>query len=66
MKAGKRLLPLEADTGFARVMVDCGGDRPGRSAGVVEVEVDGAVVRVRADTDLRLAAAVVRAFKVST
>ncbi len=65
-KAGKLLLPLEADTGFARVMVDCGGDRPGRSTGVVEVEVDGAVVRVRADTDLRLAAAVVRALKTPT
>jgi hypothetical protein len=32
-------------------------------AGGVEVEVDGAVVRVRADSDLKLVTAVVRALK---
>jgi transposase len=62
-KAGKLLLPLDDDLAFAEVVVARDADRSARAAGVVEVEIDGAVVRVCTDTDLKLAAAVIRLLK---
>jgi transposase len=60
-RAGKLVLPLEDEMTFASVVVD-----HGRRSGGVEVEVDGAVIRVHSGSDLRLVAAVVRALKAAT
>jgi transposase len=62
-KAGKLVLPLEDGMAFARIVVDRYAEGRQPMAGGVEVEVDGAVVRVRADSDLKLVTAVVRALK---
>jgi transposase len=61
-RAGKMVLPIDNDMAFAAVMVDGAPERRGAVAGL-EIEVQGAVVRVQASTDLRLMAAVVRALK---
>lgn len=63
-KAGRLVLPLDDDVMFAPVVLD----RPaaGRAGAEVEVEVAGAVIRVRAQTDLRLVAAIARALKAAS
>jgi transposase len=70
-KAGRLVLPLsDDDVMFVPVMLDRrGGGRepPGSGSEVeVEVEVAGAVIRVRAQTDLRLVAAIARALQAAS
>lgn len=68
-KSGRLVLPLSGDdVMFAPVMLDRrgGGREPPGSGGEVEVEVAGAVIRVRAQTDLRLVAAIARALQASS
>jgi len=62
-RAGKLVLPLDDDLAFAEVQLHRDAELARPSSGGVEVEIDGAVVRVWPDTDLRLAAAVFRALK---
>jgi transposase len=59
-KLGQLVLPLSDDMTFAPVVMDTGPSSP---AGVLEVEVAGAVVRVTAGTDLTLLSGVIRALK---
>jgi transposase len=60
-RSGKLVLPGDGDMSFAPVVIDRGmGDGSGCG---VEVEIQGAVVRVKAGTDLQLMTAVVRALK---
>jgi len=68
-KAGRLVLPADDDMTFAPVVLDRRADgraqSRAQSGGEVEVEVEvaGAVIRVRAQTDLRLVAAVARALQ---
>ena len=62
-RTGKLVLPLDDEMAFAAVVVNGAANEGRRSCAGVEVEIQGAVVRVHADTDLRLMAAVVLALK---
>jgi transposase len=62
-KAGRLVLPLDDDVMFAPVVLDRQADGRARSGVEVEVEVAGAVIRVRAQTDLQLVAAIARALQ---
>jgi hypothetical protein len=56
-------VPLDDEMTFATVMIDGAQNDRQRASGGVEVEIQGAVVRVNAGTDLGLMTAVVRALK---
>jgi transposase len=65
-KAGRLVLPLDDDVMFAPVMLDRQADGRARSGVEVEVEVAGAVIRVKAQTDLQLVAAIARALQAAS
>jgi transposase len=65
-KAGRLVLPLDDDVMFAPVVLDRQADGRARSGVEVEVEVAGAVIRVRAQTDLQLVAAIARALQAAS
>jgi transposase len=62
-RGGKLIVPLDDEMAFATVMIDGAQNDRQRASGGVEVEIQGAVVRVNAGTDLGLMTAVVRALK---
>ena len=62
-QTGKLVLPLDDELAFAAVVVNGAETEGRRLCASLEVEIQGAVVRVHADTDLRLMAAVVRTLK---
>jgi transposase len=65
-REGRLALPAEEEVGFVPV-ITTGGERPSAApssrAGVVEIEIAGAVIRVCAGVDTRLLCEVVRAVK---
>ena len=65
-KAGRLVLPLDDDAMFAPVVLDRQAEGRAHSGGEVEVEVAGAVIRVGAQTDLRLVAAIARALQATS
>jgi transposase len=64
-KAGRLVLRLEDDVMFAPVVLERRADGRAHSGGEVEVTVAGAVIRVGAQTDLRLVASIARALQAS-
>jgi transposase len=64
-REGRLALPAEEEVGFVPV-ITTGGERPSAvpsRAGVVEIEIGGAVIRVGAGVDCRLLFEVLRAVK---
>ena len=61
---GKLVVAMDADVGFATVVVDRPG--PGVSGRFVEIEVAGAVVRVEPGADLDRVVQIIRALKATT
>jgi transposase len=58
-RSGRLVLPLEDDLAFAPVVLN---ERRSEQA-PLELEIAGAVIRVRPDTDLRLMTVVIQALK---
>ncbi len=65
-REGRLALPAEEEVGFVPV-ITAGGERPSKApssrAGVVEIEIGGAVIRVCAGVDTRHLCEVLRAIK---